>query len=196
MCIYIISKENQNGESWHQKDNSLDRVKQLVTGNSRVWTQAIECRVHIAMSWAELSLVCLAAPGSSYKCQYYLQVSLWGLAIGWGRGGGVDMNDPGHSTKGQVQTGACQTRLRVRSVPDCPLHKLVPGDSSKPVNHLPCSPGHIVTPAHNRLTNLPEFAPSSSAVRLSQMYKIRKRNRRQKRQVGTSCSFSLHHSSS
>ena len=78
--IYIISKENQNGESWHQKDNSLDRVTQLVTGSARVWTQAIECTVHIAMSWAELSLVCLAAPKSSYKCSiiYRYDYGVWG----------------------------------------------------------------------------------------------------------------------
>lgn len=82
MCIYIISKENQNGESWHQKDNSLDRITQLVTGSTRVWTQAIDCRVHITMSWAELSLMCLAAPKSSYKCSiiYRYDYGVWG----WG----------------------------------------------------------------------------------------------------------------
>ena len=39
---------------------------------------------------------------------------------GWGDRGG-DLNDPGYSTKGQVQTGACQTWLKVRSVLDHPL---------------------------------------------------------------------------
>ena len=76
--------------------------------------KAAKCRESARPVW-EAAFQALSPPPHPFS-QEPVQSTLW-----WGWGGGVDLNDPGYSTKGQVRTGACQTRLKVRSVLDHPL---------------------------------------------------------------------------